>query len=113
MAIATCPDEVPRCKIALLGNHVREERVLRDVENQTDGCVGAALIEQAREAACANMELEKGMAGSQRRAPRADVLLWADALIRENRWVPSCDDVTSRIRAGADLIDHVGDLINA
>src|SRR5688572_20933482 len=59
--VAPGPDELPGCKIALLGEHVRQQRVRSDVERYAQKDIGAALIELTRKPAVVHPELEQGM----------------------------------------------------
>src|SRR6185312_14823912 len=45
VAVAAGPDELARLEIALLREHMGEQRVARDVERHAEEYVGAALIE--------------------------------------------------------------------
>src|SRR5262249_42715492 len=73
VAVAAGPDEVAHVEVALLGEHVREERVARDVERNAEEDVGAALVELAAQPRAAvplprpgDMELEEGVARGER-----------------------------------------------
>ena len=113
MAIATGPYEITDLKITLLGDHVREEGVLGDVEDQPDGHIGAALEEKAGEFSIGHAELEQGVARGQGGAAFEDVRLRADALIGQHSGVPSGNDVTARVGLGFDLPNDLGDLVNS
>src|SRR5205085_9589280 len=58
VAVATGPDEIADLEVALLREHVREQRVARDVEGDAEEDVGAALIELAAEQVVGDVELE-------------------------------------------------------
>ena len=67
VAVAARPDEVARLEVALLREHVREERVARDVERDAEEDVGAALVDLAAESlAAGDVELEERVAGRER-----------------------------------------------
>jgi hypothetical protein len=56
----------PAAQIALLREHVRQQRIRSDVERHAEEHVGAALVQLARELAVADPELEQRVARRQR-----------------------------------------------
>jgi hypothetical protein len=56
----------PTSQVALLRDHVREQRVAGDVERHAQEDVGAALVQLAGQLAVGDVELEEGVAGRQR-----------------------------------------------
>jgi radical SAM superfamily enzyme len=49
VAVAPRPDELPDAEVALLRDHVREQRVGCDIERHAEEDVGAALVHLARQ----------------------------------------------------------------
>ena len=80
MRVAAGPDELAGLEPALVGDHVRQERVARDVERKAKKGVAASLVELEREPAVRDMRLEQAMAGGEghtielARVPRGDDL---------------------------------------
>ena len=105
VAIAAGPDEIADVEVALLRQHVRQQRIARDVERHAEEDVGAALVELAAEPGAAgrgggrDVELEEGMARQQRH-------------LRQVGDVPGADDDPARIGIGLELLDDVGDLVD-
>src|SRR5690606_11446138 len=99
MAVAPGPDELARLEVALLCEHVRQERVRRDIERHAEEHVGASLIELARQTAVRDVELEERVTRRQRHP-----LELAD--------VPCADDDPPRVRISADQLDRARDLID-
>ena len=71
MAIAARPDEVAHFEIALLRQHVSEQRVGGDVERHAEEDVGAALVQLAAQASVRHVELEERVARHERHLRRA------------------------------------------
>ena len=65
VAVAAGPDELARLEVALLREHVGEQRVARDVERHAEEHIRAALVELAGQAAVGHVELKEGMAGHE------------------------------------------------
>jgi len=61
MAVAARPDEVAHFQIALLRQHVGQQRVACNVEGYAQKDVGAALVKLAAEFAVGHVELEEGV----------------------------------------------------
>ena len=105
VAVAAGPDEIADVEVALLGQHVRQQRIARDVERDAEEDVGAALVELAAEPGAAgrrggrDVELEEGVARQQRH-------------LRQVGDVPGADDDPARIGIGLELLDDVGDLVD-
>ena len=99
MAIAAGPDEFAGLEIALLRQHVREQRVRGDVERHAEEDVGAALVELAAQPSVRHVELEERVAGHELH-------------LVELAHVPGAHDDAARIRIGAQLLHHLGDLVD-
>jgi len=93
-------DELTDFQSALLGNHVRQQRVAGDVERNTQEQVSASLVQLARQFPFAHVELEHHMAG--RKCHVVNLV-----------YVPRRHYVSTRIGVGADRLEHVGDLVDA
>ena len=99
VAVAAGPDEVAEAEVAAVRDHLREQRVARDVERHAEEQVGRALVELAAQLAVGHVELEQRVAGHQRH-------------LRQVGHVPSADDQATRIGVLADLRDDVADLVD-
>ena len=99
VAVAAGPDEIAHIQIALLRDHVREQRIRSDVERHAQEDVGAALIHLARQPAVGDVELEERMAGRQ-------------CHLRQIGDVPGRHDQPARIRVAAQTLDDVADLVD-
>src|SRR5512144_3086816 len=66
VTVATRPDEFADAEVALLRDHVRQERVGRDVERHSEEQIRAPLVQLARELAVDDVELEQRVAGCER-----------------------------------------------
>src|SRR3546814_15812218 len=66
VAIAAGPNELVHLQIALLREHVGEQRVARDVERNAEEDVGRALVELERQFAVRDVRLEEAMARRER-----------------------------------------------
>jgi ribosomal protein S13 len=66
--VAARPDELADAEVALLRDHVREQRIGGDVERHAEEHVGAALVQLARELAARHVELEQCVARRERHA---------------------------------------------
>src|ERR1700736_5643395 len=62
VTVAARPDELSRLQIALLREHVREERVRGDIEGHAEKKVCASLVELARQAPAGDVQLEERVA---------------------------------------------------
>ena len=100
VAVAAGPDKGAGLQAALLGEHVREERVAGDVEGHAEEHVGAALVELEVQAAVGDLGLEQAVARGERHA------------VDLGR-VPGADDLAAGGRVGVDLVDEARDLIDA
>ena len=60
--VAEGVDELAGLKAGYLRHHLREQRVARDVERDTEEDVGAALVELAAQLSVSDEELEEAMA---------------------------------------------------
>ena len=76
-----------------------EQGIAGNIERNAKEHVGAALIELAAQPAVCNIELEERVAGRERH-------------VIERCDVPRRDDVTARIRVGAQIGHHLGDLVD-
>src|ERR1700677_4100871 len=92
MAVAARPDELAGLEVALLREHVREQRVARDVERHTEKDIGAALIELTGQPAVGHVELKERMA-------RHEVHLL------ELAHVPRADDDAAGVRGAAQHLE--------
>ena len=99
VAVAARPDEVAGLEVALLRDHVREERVARDVEGNAQEHVAAALIELAGELPVSYVELEEAVAGRERH------LVYL-------RRVPRAHHQSARVGRLADALEQVRDLVD-
>src|SRR5690349_12826563 len=66
VAIAARPDELPGLEVALLREHVGEERVAGDVEGDAEKEVAASLVHLQRQPAGGDVQLEQQMTGRKR-----------------------------------------------
>ncbi|MPM85114.1 hypothetical protein SDC9_132191 [bioreactor metagenome] len=62
MAVAASPNKIAGLEVALLGHHESKQGILSDVENQSYGRVGTALIQKAGKSAFGNVELKQCVA---------------------------------------------------
>src|SRR4051812_44068577 len=83
VTVAAGPDELAHLEPDLLSDHVRQQRVARDVERHTEEEVGAALVELAGQPAVGDVELEEGVARRQRH-------LWDVADVEREEGGPRC-----------------------
>ncbi len=60
------PDEVAHFQVTLLSHHVSQQSIAGDIERQAEEDITATLVELTRELAIRHVELEEGVAGSQR-----------------------------------------------
>ena len=90
--IAESVDELAQLQMADLRNHHCQERIRRNVERHAQKGVGTALVELARQAAVAHVELEQSVAGRQRHM--VDV-----------GHVPSAHNQAARVGVGFYLVD--------
>ena len=65
VAVAAGPDKVTDAEAGLLGHHMREQRVGRNIERHTEENIGAALVELAGQLAVSYIELKERVAGRQ------------------------------------------------
>src|SRR5262245_3135389 len=65
VAISSGPDEFAYIKVALLGDHVSQQRVGSDVERDAEKYVRRPLVKLAGDFAIDDVKLEKRMAGLQ------------------------------------------------
>ena len=99
MAISYCPDEFAYVKVALLGDHMSQQRIGSDIERDAEKYVRRPLVKLARELAIDDVNLKKRMAGWQ---PHS--IQFAD--------VPGADDQAGGIGIDLDLFDEVAKLVN-
>ena len=100
VAVAARPDELAGLQVALLREHVCEQRVARDVERHAEEDIGAALIELTGEPAVGHVELKERMAGHE-------------VHLLELAHVPRADQDAAGIRIAAQLLERHADLIDA
>src|SRR6185312_7200692 len=100
VAVAARPDELAGLEIALLREHVGEQRVAGDIERHAEEDIGAALIELTGEPAVRHVELKERMAGHE-----VHLLELPD--------VPGTDQDAAGIRIAAKLLERHADLIDA
>ena len=100
MAVTPRPHEVADLQAGLLGEHVREQRIGRDVEGDPQEHIRAALVELQRETTVGHVQLEEGVARLQRH-----LLQVAD--------VPRRDHHAPRVGVGSKRLQHGGDLVDA
>ena len=65
MAVAAGPDELAHFEVALLREHVREQRIGGDVERHAEENVGAALVELTTQPPVRHVELEERVTGHE------------------------------------------------
>lgn len=97
--VATYPDELADLQVALLCNHVSQQRVASDVEGHAQEHVSTALVQLARQLAVRDVELEQCVARLQRH------------LAQVGR-IPCADNESARIRSRLDGVDYVLDLVD-
>ena len=112
MGVAQGVDELAGLEARHLRHHHGQQRVGGDVEGKAEKDVGAALVELAGEPALGHVELEEGVAGGERHAAGAHVVLRAHPLVRQVRHVPGAHQDATRVRPGADLLHRLGDLVH-
>ena len=100
MAVAARPDELAGLEVALLGEHMGEQGVTRDVEGHTEKDVGAALIELTGQPPVGDVELKERVA-------------WHEAHLLELAHVPRAHDDAAGIRIAAQLFERHAHLIDA
>ena len=66
MAVTAGPNKVTDIQITLLSNHVREQRIARNVKRNTEEDVAASLIKLAGEFPLSHIELEEHVARRKR-----------------------------------------------
>jgi len=99
VAVAPCPHEVADLQARLLRQHVGQQRVGSDIEGHAQEDVGAALVQLAGQLAVSHIELEEGAAGRQLH-------------LRDVGHVPGRDGHPARVGRAADLLQHLGDLVD-
>ena len=92
-------DELAQLQVADLRNHHCQKRVRRNVERHAQKGVGAALVELARQAAVAHVELKKRVAGRQ--SHMVDV-----------GHVPGAHNQAARVGVGLYVVDEFADLVD-
>ena len=100
MAVPARPNEIADLKTRLLGEHVGEQRVGRDVERNAQEHVRAALVELERQASIGHVELEERVAGLKRHFAQVTD-------------VPRGDHHATRIRVRLQGLEDLGDLVDA
>ena len=106
VTVSPSPNEFTHIEVTLLGDHVREKRVARDVKRHPQKDVGAALIELAtqttfaagRGAGC-DIKLKKSMTRHERH-------------LGQIGHVPSAHDHASRVGIGLQCFHEIGNLID-
>ena len=71
VTVAAGPDELAHFEVALLREHVREQRIGGDVERHAEENVGAALVELATQPLVRHVELEERVTGHAASSGRA------------------------------------------
>src|SRR5512146_3497517 len=99
VAVAARPDELTRLEVALLGEHVGEQRIARDVERHAEEDVRAALIELTGQPAVRHVELEQCMARHE-----VHLLELAD--------VPGADQDAAGVGVAAQLLERHAHLVD-
>src|ERR1700734_1186589 len=99
VAVTAGPDELAGLEVALLGKHMGEQGVTRDVERHTEKDVGAALIELTGQPAVGDVELKERMA-------------WHEAHLLELAHVPRAHDDAAGIRIATELFERHAQLID-
>src|SRR4029077_18299358 len=99
MAVADGPNEFTGLQVALLSQHVRQQRIGGDIEGYAEEDIGAALVELAGKPALSDIELKQGMARLQ-----SHLLQLAD--------VPGADNDAARVRVTAQHRQRRADLID-
>jgi hypothetical protein len=112
VAITEGMNKFPDVQIALLGDHVSQQRIRRNIEGHAQEKVSAALIKLAGELAVGHVKLEKAVAWGQRHSAFPDVVSRANGFVRQFCRIPGGDDQAPGVGPGADLFDHVADLVD-
>ena len=112
VAITKRMNELTHIQITLLRNHMGQQGIGRDIEGHAQEQVGAALVELARQLAVGDIELKQTVARRQGHAPLPHVILRTDGLVRQLSRVPGGDDQAPGVGLGANLLDHLADLVN-
>jgi len=99
VAITPGPDEFAWVKIALLGDHVSQQRVGSDVEWDAEKYIRRSLVKLAGELFPRHIELSHDVTGRE-----GHPIQFAD--------VPGADDQAAGIGIDLDLFDEVADLVN-
>ena len=99
MAVAACPDKVTDIQITLLRNHVREQRIARNIKRNSEEDIAASLIELAGQLSLSHIELEEHMARRE-----CHLVNLSD--------IPGRDDQSTGVRIRFNLMNQIGNLIN-
>ena len=91
VAVTTGPDKVADFEVALLRQHMRQERVACNIKRHTQENIAGALIELAGEFPVGHINLEHHMAGRQ-------------SHLGQLGHIPCRYDHTARIRIGFDRV---------
>ena len=106
VAVTTRPDQIADVEVALLREHVREQRVARDVERHSEEDVCASLVDLAAEPAAVawldaatDVELEQRVTGQERH-------------LRQIGDIPGAHDDPPRVGLLAEQPDDLCDLVD-
>src|SRR5258706_5268379 len=99
MHVTACPDKFAKLEIALLCHDFRQQSIAGDVEWHSQKIICTSLVQLTGKLPLSNIKLKKCMAW------------WQGHVINFGR-VPCRYNVSSRVRFGFDLMDHVGDLVD-
>ena len=100
MGIAKGVDKLAHLQAADLSDHHGKQGIAGDVKRHAEKDVGAALVELAGEFAGGNVKLKHGVAGRQRH-------------FIDQRGIPSGNNQTTAVGVAFDLLDQIGDLVDA
>jgi hypothetical protein len=99
VAITAGPDEIADAEVALLRQHMRQQRIRGDVERHPEENIATSLVEQAGQLAVRNVELEQAVTWRQRHpVDLADV--------------PGAHDDAARVRVLLQLPHDLTDLVD-
>src|SRR6266404_3607768 len=101
MVIAKSVNELTNVELTHMGHQVHKQRIGADVEWHPEKCIRRSLVKLAMKCASAfNLELEQRV--TRRQIDIARLL-----------WIPPCDNQTSRVRIGLNLMYKIRYLVRA
>src|SRR5690554_2281759 len=112
MTVAESVHKLPDYKVTLLGHHMSQEAVGGNIERNPQKQISTALIKLTEKPTIGHIELEQAVAGRQRHAAFPGVILGAHGLVWQFSRVPGSHDMPAGVRFGADLFNHLTDLVH-